>query len=173
MSYYYYYYYYNKFYLFSVFIMILKQTKFFWVYVVAAVLRLQYVVQVGLLLFPMMNVLYCNIRTFRNMCLVLFVVVFCSSLVSCFTGMWSGYFLINVELVPGTTVISGMGVSFFIFRIRCISVVSHFENLSGLSFNHVSVSWNNNIYLHAPFPLSRMRFPGLFCGTVVSVLTAR
>ena len=80
------------------------------VYIVAAVLWLQCVVNV--MLFPMMNVLYCNIRTFRSMCSVPIVVVFCSSFVSCFTGMWSGYFLINDEMVPGAPVITGMGVSF-------------------------------------------------------------
>ena len=138
--YYYYYYYYYKFYLFSVFTMILKQTKFFGVYVVTAVLWLQCVFHVGLLLFPMMNVLYCNIRTFRSMCSVRIVAVFCSFLVSCFTVMWSGYFLINVEIVPGAPVITGMGVSFCIFRISFIHIVSYFANLSGLPFNHVSVS---------------------------------
>jgi len=77
------------------------------VYVVAAVLWLQYAVHV--ISFPMRNVLYFNIRTFRSMCSVHIVAVFCSSLVSCFTGKWSGYFLINVEMVPDTSVITGMG----------------------------------------------------------------
>jgi hypothetical protein len=82
--YYYYYYYYYKFYLFSVFRMIRKRTKVFNVYIVAEVLCLQYVVNV--MLFPMMNILYCNIRSFRTVCSVSTVVVFCSSLESCFTG---------------------------------------------------------------------------------------
>jgi len=93
-------------------------------YVVAAVLWLHYAVNV--ISFSMMNVLYCNIRTFRSMCSVHIVAVFCSSLVSCFTGMWSGYFLINVEMVPCAPVITGIGVSFCIFRISCIPIVSHF-----------------------------------------------
>jgi len=107
------------------------------VYIVAAVLWLQCVVNV--MLFPMMNVLYCNIRTFRSMCSVPIVVVFCSSFVSCFTGMWSGYFMINVEMVPGALVVTGM-IFVCIFRISCISIVIHFENLSVLCFNHVFVS---------------------------------
>ena len=41
--------------------MILIQTKFFKVFIVSAVLRLQYMVHE--ILFPMMNGLYCNIRT--------------------------------------------------------------------------------------------------------------
>ena len=53
-----------------------------------------------------------NIHIFRSMCALPIVTVFCSCIVSCFTGMWSGYFLINVEKVPGALVITGMGVSF-------------------------------------------------------------
>jgi hypothetical protein len=93
--------------------MILKQSKFLG-YIVAAVLWLQYVVNV--MSFPMMNVLYFNIRAFRSsMCSVPIVAVFCSYLVSCFTVMWSGYFLINVEIFPGPPVITSVG---FVFYIR-------------------------------------------------------
>ena len=102
--------------------------------IVAAVLWLQYVIHV--MLFPMMNVLYIHIRTFRSMCSVPFVVAFCSSLVSCLTGIWSGYFLNNTEMVPSAPV-TLVWVSPFIFRIHSIYVVSHFENLSDLPFNHV------------------------------------
>jgi hypothetical protein len=104
--------------------MMLIQTKCFKVFIVAAPLWLQYVVRV--ILFPLMNVLYFNIRTFRSMCSVPIVGVFCNSLVSCSTGMWSGYFLIKVEMVPDTFVIIGMGFV-CIFRISCISILGLFK----------------------------------------------
>jgi hypothetical protein len=117
--------------------MILKKKQVLWVYIFAAVLWLQYVIHVTLL--PMMNVLYFNIHTFRSMCTVPFVAVFCSCMMSCFTGMWLGSFMINVEMVPGTLVITGMGFV-CIFRTSYFSIVSHFGNLSGHPCNHVAVS---------------------------------
>jgi hypothetical protein len=50
------------------------------VYSVAAVLYLQYMLQV--MLFPMLNILYFYISTFKRMCAVSIMAVLCSSLTS-------------------------------------------------------------------------------------------
>jgi hypothetical protein len=50
------------------------------------------------MLFPMFNVLYLYISTFRSMCAVLSVAVLCSSLISCFPGMLLRYFLNDFEM---------------------------------------------------------------------------
>ena len=55
---------------------------------VEAVLYLQFLVYV--MLFPMLNGLYLYISTFRSMCAVPNMAVFCSSLMSCFPGMLLG-----------------------------------------------------------------------------------
>ena len=50
------------------------------VYIAAAILSLQFLARV--MLFPMLNVLYFYISTFRSRCAVPNVAVFCSSLIS-------------------------------------------------------------------------------------------
>jgi len=54
-------------------------------YNATAILCLQYTVHV--MLFPTKNVSYLYIITFRNLCTVSVVAVFCSSLTSCFPGV--------------------------------------------------------------------------------------
>jgi len=56
-----------------------------------------------LLLFPMINVLYFHISTFRSVYAVLNVAVFCSSLMPCFLGMLSRCFLNDIEVILGFT----------------------------------------------------------------------
>jgi hypothetical protein len=58
------------------------------VYSVAAFLYLQFI---ACMLFPLLNVLYFYISTFRSMCAVRNV--FFSSLISCFPGTLLGYYL--------------------------------------------------------------------------------
>jgi len=60
-------------------------------YIVAAILFLLYMVLISLV--PMLTLLYFSISTFRSMCEVTNVAVFCSSLTSWFPGMLLTYFL--------------------------------------------------------------------------------
>jgi hypothetical protein len=54
-------------------------------YSVAAVLYLQFMIYI--VLFRMLNVMCFYISAFRSMCVVLLMVVYCSSLISCFPGI--------------------------------------------------------------------------------------
>jgi hypothetical protein len=47
----------------------------------------------------MLNVLYIYISTFRSMCAVPNMAVFCSSLISCFLGMLLRYFVIIIIII--------------------------------------------------------------------------
>jgi len=51
-------------------------------------------------LISVLNLLYVYISTFRTMCAVLNMAVFCSSLTSWFPGMLLTYFLNDFELIP-------------------------------------------------------------------------
>jgi len=73
-------------------------------------------------LVPVLNLLYFYISTFRIVCAVPNVAVFCSSLTSCFPGMLPTYFVNDFEIVPVAPIITG--VTFvFTFHMRCISIV--------------------------------------------------
>jgi len=66
--------------------------------------------------------LYLYVSTFRSMCAVPNMAVFCSSLTSFFPGMLLTYFLNDFEIVPVAPIITG--VTFvFTFNMRCISIV--------------------------------------------------
>ena len=68
------------------------------------------------------NLLYFYISTFRSMCAVPNMAVFCSSFTSCFPGMLLTYFLNDFEIVPVAPIITGM--TFVVtFHMRCISIV--------------------------------------------------
>jgi len=62
---------------------------------VAAILLLLFMVLISLV--PVINLLYFYISTFRSMCAVPNMAVFCSSLTSCFPGMLLTYFLNDFE----------------------------------------------------------------------------
>ena len=66
-------------------------------YSVAADLLLLFMVLIPLV--PVLNLLYFYISTFRSMCAVPNMAVFCSPLTSCFPGMLLMYFLNDVELL--------------------------------------------------------------------------
>ena len=88
-------------------------------YSVAAILLL-FMVLISLVC--VLNVLYFYISTFRSMCAVPNMAVFCSSLTSCFPGTLLTYFLNDFEIVPVAPIITGI-TFFFTFHMRCISVV--------------------------------------------------
>ena len=59
-------------------------------------------------LFPVLNILYSYISTFQSTCAVTNMAVFCSFLISCFTGMFFRYFLNYFEMVPVAPIIIGV-----------------------------------------------------------------
>ena len=60
------------------------------------------------MLLSMLNVFYYNISTFRSMCAVQNMAVFCIPLISCFPGTLLRYFLNDFEMVPVTPIITGI-----------------------------------------------------------------
>ena len=74
-------------------------------YSVAAILLLLFMVLISLV--SVLNLLYFYISTFRSICAVPNMAVFCSSLTSCFPGMLLMYFLNDFEIVPVAPIITG------------------------------------------------------------------
>ena len=89
-------------------------------YSVAAILLLLFMVLISFL--SVLNLLYFYISTFRSMCAVPNMAVFCSSLTSCFPGMLLKYFLNDFEIVPVAPIITGI-TFVFTFHMRRISIV--------------------------------------------------
>ena len=75
-------------------------------YSVATILLLLFMVLISLV--SVWNLLYFYISTFRRMCAVHNMVVFCSSLTSWFPGMLLTYFLNDFEIVPVAPIITGI-----------------------------------------------------------------
>ena len=73
-------------------------------------------------LVSVLNLLYFYISTFRSMCAVPNMAVFCSSLTPLFPGMLLTYFLSDFEIVPVAPIITGIAFV-FTFHMRCISIV--------------------------------------------------
>jgi hypothetical protein len=89
-------------------------------YSVAAILMLLFMVLISSV--PVLNLLCFYISTFRSMCTVPNMAVFCSSLTSCFPSMLLTYFLNYFQIVPVAPII--IGITFvFTFHMRCISIV--------------------------------------------------
>jgi len=95
-------------------------------YSVAAILLLLFIVLISLV--SVLNLLYFYISTFRIMCAVPNMAVFCSSLTSWFPGMLLTYFLNDFEIVPVAPIISGINLD-FTFHMRCISVIIFYNLL--------------------------------------------
>ena len=89
-------------------------------YSVAAILLLLFMVLISLV--SVLTLLYFYISTFRSMCAVPNMAVFCSSLTSCFPGMLLTYLLNDFEIFPVAPIITGI-TFVFTFHMRCISVV--------------------------------------------------
>jgi len=75
-------------------------------YSVAGILLLLFMVLISLV--AVLNLLYFYISTYRNMCVVSNMAVFCSSLTSCFPAMLLTYFLNDFEIVPVAPIITGI-----------------------------------------------------------------
>jgi len=89
-------------------------------YIVAAILS--FLFMVPLCLVPALALLFFYVSTFRIMCVMPNMAVFCSSLTSWFPGTSFTYFLNDLEMVPVAPVITGI-TFVFIFHMRCISIV--------------------------------------------------
>jgi hypothetical protein len=63
---------------------------------------------VSISLVPALTVLYFQVSTFRSMCALSNMAVFCSSLTSWFPGMLLMYFLNDFEMVPVAPIITGI-----------------------------------------------------------------
>ena len=89
-------------------------------YSVAAILLLLFMVLISLV--SVLNLLKFYISTFRSMCAVPNMAVFCSFLTSWLPGMLLTYFLNDFEIVPVAPLITGT-TFVFTFHMRCISIV--------------------------------------------------
>jgi len=89
-------------------------------YSVVAILLLLFMVLISFV--SVLNLLYFYVSTFRSMCAVPNMAVFCSSLTSRFPGMLLTYFLIDFEIVPVAPIITGI-TFVFTFYMRSISIV--------------------------------------------------
>jgi len=105
-------------------------------YSVAAILLLLFMVLISLV--SVLNLLYFYISTFRSVCAVPNVAVFCSSSTSCFPGTLLTYFLNDFETGPVAPIITGIAFV-FIFHMRCISIGrSLYRRIFPASFlNHI------------------------------------
>ena len=117
------------------------------------------------------NLLYFYISTFRNMCAVPNMAVFCSSLTSCFPGMLLTYFLNDFEIVPFTPVITGINFA-FTFHMCCISTVrSLYFRIFSASFliTFLSPAIAKSINTHVPFSLFHYNVRGVVGDSSVSL----
>ena len=89
---------------------------------VSAILSLLFMVSISLV--PALALLYFYVSTFRSMCTVPNMAVFCSSLTPRFPGMLLTYCLNDFEMVPVAPIIIGITLV-FTFHMRCISVVRY------------------------------------------------
>ena len=137
---------------------------------VAAILLFLFMVLISLV--SVLNLSYFYISTFRSMCAVPNIVVFCSSLTSWFPGMLLTYFLNVFEIVPVAPIITGI-TFVFTFHMRCISIVKslYFKTFSAsFLITFLSPEIATSINIHVPFSLSRIIMSGLLLGIVLSVL---
>ena len=117
--------------------------------------------------------LYFYVNTFRSMCAVPNMAVFCSSFTSWFPGMLLMYFLNDFEMVPVAPIITGITL-IFTFHMRCISIVrSSYFKIFSASFliTFLSPEIATSINIHVPASLSRIIMSGLLLGMVLSVCT--
>ena len=125
-------------------------------YSVVAILLLLFMVFISLV--PLLTLLYFYISTFRSMCAVPNMTVFCSSFTSCFPGMLLTYFLNDFEIVPVAPIITGT-TFVFTFHTHCISIVRslHFRILSAsFLITFLSPEIATSINIHVPSSLSRI-----------------
>ena len=136
-------------------------------YSVAAILLLLFMVLISLV--AMLNLLNFYISTFRSMCAVPNMAVFCSSFTSCFPGMLLTYFLNDSEIVPVAPIITGITFD-FTFQMRSVSIIkSLYFRIFSASFiiTFLSPEIAMSINTHVPFSLSRIIMSGLLLGIIL------
>jgi len=140
-------------------------------YIVAAILSLLFMVP--LCLVPALTLLFFYVSTFRSMCAVPNMAVFCSSLTSWFPGMSVTYFLNDLEMVSVAQIITGITLV-FTFHMHCISIVRslYFKIfLASFLITFISSGIATSINMHVLFSLSQIIMSGLLLGIVMSVCT--
>ena len=136
-------------------------------YSVLAILLLLFMALISLV--SVLNLLYFCISTFRSVCTVPNMAVFCSSLTSYFPGMLLTYFLNDFETVPVAPITTGI-IFVFTFHMRCISIVRYlYFRIFSASFLITSLSPEiaTSINIHVPFSLSRIIMYGLLLGILL------
>ena len=126
---------------------------------------------VPLSLVPALALLFFYVSTFRSMCAVPNMAVFCSSLMSWFPGMSLTYFLNDLEMVPVAPIIIGFTLV-FTFHMRSVSIVSSlYFKIFSASFLIIFLSPGiaTSINMHVPFSMSRIITSGLLLVIVLSV----
>ena len=121
---------------------------------------------VPLSLVPALALLFFYVSTFRSMCAVPNMAVFCSSLMSWFPGMSLTYFLNDLEMVPVAPIITGIALA-FTFHMHCISIVRslYFKIfLASFLITFLSPEIATSINMHVPFSLSWIIMSGLLLG---------
>ena len=121
-------------------------------------------------LVSVLNLLYVYISTFRSMCAVPNMAVFCCSLTPCFPGMLLTYFLNNFEIVPVAPIITGIALFFNISILRYLYIWI-FSASFLITFLSPEIATSINILEHVLFPLSRIIMSGLLLGIILSVCT--
>ena len=106
-------------------------------YSVAAILLLLFMVLISLV--TLFSLFYFYISTFRSMCAVPNMAVFCSYLTSCFPGMLLTYFLNDFEIVPVAPVITGIT---FVFTFHMRSLLLLLLLLLLYTWYNISALWS-------------------------------
>jgi hypothetical protein len=127
---------------------------------------------VGILLVPALTPLYLYVSTFRSMCAVPNMAVFCSSLTSWFPGMLLTYFLNYLKWTQSRLLL--LESPLFLHSTCVVFLLQglYILEFSRLFFNHVSFPRNStSIIIHVFFSLLRIVMSGLLLGIVLSVWT--
>jgi len=106
-------------------------------YSVAAIMLLLFMVLISLV--SVLNLLYFYITTFRSVCAVPNMAVFCSSLTSCFPGMLLTYFLNDYEIVSVAPIIAGI-IFVFTFHMSLLLLVLSLNVFSLMCVKHHTTS---------------------------------
>ena len=124
--------------------------------------------------FPQLRLQASHCSTFRIMCDVPSIAVFCSESVGCFPGTVSKFFLKLLVTIPVAPIITGTNVHFR-FHIRCMSIHKLlYFNFFPASFcaTFLSAGIATSISVHVFSLLFLIIISGLFAVTSLSVCTA-
>ena len=108
------------------------------VYNAVPILWLQYMIHV--MLFPMIKILYIYSSTFRSMCTMPNMAVFCSPLISCFSGKLLRYLMIfRWSQLPLSLLLSLLFLH-PIYNVYLLPYLYIFQHLFGYFLDHISAS---------------------------------